>query len=246
MAATYYELLKEDGDKLLLETGDNLLLENYFYDSKVLGSKYCIITTPEPIEKSLQYAMVKSYGIQKDMTYSVFAWIKKTLKYCVEAIAPVITKSMIYELDNIHPVSRAFRYCILTIVSITKGLSYYIKNVHAITKGLIYKVNPVIKKQKSLQYCLLIVDNLIQKVLGYFIVNIHAITKALRYIIYRSGVITKTLEYAIEVPRGIDLEIDMFKADFELELRRDDFEIDLGNGDIEVDLPGDDQTIDLI
>jgi len=37
--ATYYKLLKEDGDYLLLETEDKILLENYFFVTWTIGAK---------------------------------------------------------------------------------------------------------------------------------------------------------------------------------------------------------------
>ena len=84
MAAINYKLLNEDGTELLLETGDSILLENYFYDTILKNSKYAIITTPLPIEKSLQYTLIKSNKIEKGIVYEIKLWPRKALKYCIK------------------------------------------------------------------------------------------------------------------------------------------------------------------
>ena len=100
MAAINYKLLNEDGTELLLETGDSILLENYFYDTILKNSKYAIITTPLPIEKSLQYTLIKSNKIEKGIVYEMKLWPRKILKYCVETTQS-IQKGVKYNIGRI-------------------------------------------------------------------------------------------------------------------------------------------------
>ena len=99
MTVINYKLLNEDGTELLLETGDSILLENYFYDTILKDSKYTIITTPLPIEKSLQYAMIKSNKIEKGIVYEMKLWPRKTLKYCIETTQS-IQKGIKYNISR--------------------------------------------------------------------------------------------------------------------------------------------------
>jgi len=99
MAAINYKLLNEDGTELLLETGDSILLENYFYDTILKNSKYAIITTPLPIEKSLQYTLIKSNKIEKGIVYEIKLWPRKALKYCIETTQS-IQKGVKYNISR--------------------------------------------------------------------------------------------------------------------------------------------------
>ena len=99
MVAINYKLLNEDGTELLLETGDSILLENYFPSHDIPDSKYAIITTPLPIEKSLQYTLIKSNKIEKGIVYEIKSWPRKILKYCVETTQS-IQKGIKYNISR--------------------------------------------------------------------------------------------------------------------------------------------------
>ena len=65
------------------------------------------------------------------------------------------------------------------------------------------------------------------KTLGYFIITIHKIQKTILYKVAISSIINKSLKYVIQVPKGIDIDVELNSAEFDLELRQDDFDIKL-------------------
>ena len=145
--------------------------------------KYCVILTPDQLEKSLAYAIRAPTGIQK------------SLKYCVPSTATPIEKSL--------------KYCILTIPSATeKSLAYSVVASIPVEKTLKYTVKAEASAiEKSLKYCILTTPTTTEKTLKYTILTEPtAIEKSLKYtVISTPSALTKSLKYTIEsTPTGIE------------------------------------------
>ena len=100
---TYYKILKEDTDALLLETGDFILLENYFYDTVTKPITYAVKSTKSANTKSLEYQVkvVSSVASVKSLAYSVLA-------------ASVTTKSLVYRIFTVKTRTLGVEYVIFS------------------------------------------------------------------------------------------------------------------------------------
>ena len=143
--ATFYKLLKENGEYLLTEAGDFILLENYSYTN---------------VNKTLKYTCLEATGIQK------------SLKYCVETTPTKETKSLKYDIFlGLTKIEKGLIYKTLPSINVEKTLEYcVIQTPSAETKSLKYTtVSTPSVETKSLKYDIFLVATNIQKSLQYSI-----------------------------------------------------------------------------